>query len=104
MQIPVDLDTLENLYLNGELTGQALAAIAPIQWLVRHHPELINTREKVIAANAIEKPKTCCACIHFSSVHQCCTTRLESDGCTYVAVNHESIACKDFTTISLPNI
>ena len=102
MNILIELETLEMLYQNGKLSAEGLAAIAPIDWLSRHYPELINTKEKVVEAILSTAQKTCNTCIHFSSIHHCCMTRIEADN-SYVAVTHLSPACKDLQEVSLPH-
>ena len=102
MIIPIDSTTLEALYQNGQISAEGLAAIAPIQWLVDRHPELINSSEK--AMNAFRatqtQPLTCKACIHFSSIHQCCMTRIDGKA-TYLPVNENTRACGDYEGVTL---
>ena len=99
----IDPDTLKTLYSNGHITDEALTAIAPIRWLAIHYPALVTTpeqTEKAIAA-CQPKPKTCSGCVHFSSVHSCCMTRIDKQG-VYLAVTSESPACPDFDKAQLP--
>ncbi len=104
MIIPIDSSTLEALYKGGHISAEALtamvsdrpSAIAPIKWLAVHHPELL----KAIRKSTQPKPLTCKSCIHFSSVHACCNTRID-DEFTYLPATETTPACKDFEGVTL---
>ena len=99
--IPVDLDLLEALYQQGQLSGEGLAAIAPITWLTEHYPDLINTPEKLMnIIHVTQHQMTCKACIHFSVTHQCCLTRVDESN-SYLAMTETSPACQDFERVNL---
>ena len=96
MIFPIDSAILETLYQQGQLSAEALTAIAPIKWLAVHHPELL----KAIRKSTQSKPLTCRDCIHYSSVHQCCNTRIDDD-CTYLPTTETTPACPDFEGVTL---
>lgn len=101
--IPVELNNLINLYQNGHITKEGLTAIAPIQWLAGHHPDLLSDSQNVTAAiQAMTPQKTCKDCIQFSSTHHCCMARIDSDS-TYLAVEGTSQSCIDFEGVELPS-
>lgn len=85
---------LQALPFDGQISDDALVAIAPIAWLQEKYFGLINTPEKMLSAVKATK-KSCGSCFHFSSVHHCCLTRLDEDE-NHLSVDADSDSCLDF--------
>ena len=98
---PIDSQTLALLYERGYIKAEALTVLAPLPWLIQYYPELLANVDQAIRAIQKDNSTTCHLCIHFSSIHQCCLTRIDEVG-AYLPTTAKSQACLDYQGVELP--